>query len=150
MFHEMTLKLYFMKCLERKISQCILPFKKTNFKEHLQTTAFRRALQKAIYKTRNTATGNGMWGIWGTWGMFTRIPGNLLEDSEEYYHFNIPGNVPKDSGECSNRFRGMFKKILGNVRRDFGECSRGFREMFKKIPVNAQEDFWESKFIFIL
>ena len=25
MFHEMTLKLYFMKCLERKISQCILP-----------------------------------------------------------------------------------------------------------------------------
>ena len=25
-FHEMTLKLYFMKCLERKISQCILPF----------------------------------------------------------------------------------------------------------------------------
>ena len=25
-FHEMTLKLYFMKCSERKISQCILPF----------------------------------------------------------------------------------------------------------------------------
>ena len=24
-FHEMTLKLYFMKCFERKISQCILP-----------------------------------------------------------------------------------------------------------------------------
>ena len=28
MFHEMTLKLYFMKCLERNISQCILPFKR--------------------------------------------------------------------------------------------------------------------------
>ena len=27
-FHEMTLKLYFMKCPERKISQCILPFRK--------------------------------------------------------------------------------------------------------------------------
>ena len=27
-FHEMTLKLYFMKCPERKISQCILPFMK--------------------------------------------------------------------------------------------------------------------------
>ena len=27
-FHEMTLKLYFMKCLERNISQCILPFKR--------------------------------------------------------------------------------------------------------------------------
>ena len=26
-FHEMTLKLYFMKCLERKISQCILPLR---------------------------------------------------------------------------------------------------------------------------
>ena len=25
MFHEMSLKLYFMKCLQRKISQCILP-----------------------------------------------------------------------------------------------------------------------------
>ena len=28
MFHEMTLKLYFMKWPERKISQCILPFTK--------------------------------------------------------------------------------------------------------------------------
>ena len=26
MFHEMTLKLYFMKSSERNISQCILPF----------------------------------------------------------------------------------------------------------------------------
>ena len=30
MFHEMTLKLYFMKCLERKISQCILPLRTNN------------------------------------------------------------------------------------------------------------------------
>ena len=30
MFHEMTLKLYFMKCLERKISQCILPLINAN------------------------------------------------------------------------------------------------------------------------
>ena len=54
-------------------------FKNTCFKEHLQTTAFRRALQKAIYKTRKTGTGNGMWGMRGTWEMFTRIPGNLLD-----------------------------------------------------------------------
>ena len=27
MFHEMPLKLYLMKCSERKISQCILPFR---------------------------------------------------------------------------------------------------------------------------
>ena len=27
----------------------------------------------------------------------------------------ILGNVQEDSGECSERFRGMFKKIAGNV-----------------------------------
>ena len=37
--------------------------------------------------------------IWESWGMFTRIPGNLLEDSAECYYFNIPGNVEEDSGE---------------------------------------------------
>ena len=74
---------------------------------------------KAIYKTRNTGTGNGMRGMRE---MFTRIPGNLLEDSGECYYFNIPGNVPKDSGECSKRFRGMLKKIPENVRRDSREC----------------------------
>ena len=104
----------------------------------------------AIYKTRNTGTGNGMRGMRGTRGMFTRIPGNLLEDSGECYYFNIPENVPKDSGECSKRFRGMLKKIPGNVREDPGEYSRRFREMFEKILGNAQEDFGESKFRFIL
>ena len=82
----------------------------------------------SIYKTRNTGTGNGMWGTRGTRGMFTKIPRNLLEDLGECYYFNIPGNVPEDSGECSNRFRGMFKKI----------------------PENAQEYFRQSKFRFIL
>ena len=46
----------------------------------------------AIFKTRNTGTGSGMRGIQGTRGMFTRIPGNLLEDS----------------GESLKGFRGMF------------------------------------------
>ena len=78
-------------------------------------------LRRAIYKTRNTGTGNGMRGMQGTRGMFTRIPGNLLEDSGECYYFNIPGNVPEDSGECSRRFRGMFQEIPVNVRRDSGE-----------------------------
>ena len=88
----------------------------------------------SIYRTRNTGTGNGMWGTRGTRGMFTKIPRNLLEDLGECYYFNIPGNVPEDSGECSIRFRGMFKKILGNVQRDSGnvledsgECSRIFQ-----------------------
>ena len=94
----------------------------------------------AIYKTRNTGTGNGMR---GTRGMFTRIPGNLLEDSGKCYFFNIPDNVQEDSGECSKRFRGMFKKIPGNVQEDSGECSKRFRGMLKKIPGNVQEDSGE-------
>ena len=58
----------------------------------------------AIYKTRNTGTGNRMRGMRGTRGMFSKIPGNLLEDSGEFYYFNIPGNVEEDSGECSRTF----------------------------------------------
>ena len=49
--------------------------------------------KQAIYKTRNTGTGKGMPGMRGTRGMFTRIPGNLLEDSGECHNFNIRGNV---------------------------------------------------------
>ena len=60
-------------------------------------------LYLAIYKTRNTGTGNG------TRGMFTRVPGNLIEDSGECYYFNIPENVQGHSGEFWKRFRGMFK-----------------------------------------
>ena len=70
-------------------------------------------------------------GMRGTRGMFTRNPGNLIEDSGECYYFNIPGNVEEDSGECSKRFREMFQKIAGNVPEDSGEdsgeCLRGFR-----------------------
>ena len=54
----------------------------------------------SIYKTRNTGTGNGMRGMRGTRGMFTKIPGNLLEDSGECHYFNIAGNVQEHSGEC--------------------------------------------------
>ena len=60
----------------------------------------------AIYKTRNTGTGNGMGGIQGTRRMFTRIPRNLLEDSGEFSGFSIPGNFRKDSRECSGRIPG--------------------------------------------
>ena len=75
-------------------------------------------LEKAIYKTSNTGMGNRMRGMQGTRGMFTRIPGNILEDSGEYSHFSIPGNAQKDSGQCSRRFQGMFKKILWNLNFD--------------------------------
>ena len=83
-----------------------------------------------IFKARNAGTRNGMRGMRGTRGMFTRIPGNLLEDSGQCYYFNIPGNVRRDSGECLRTFRGMFEEIRGNVEEDSGECSRGFRGMF--------------------
>ena len=66
--------------------------------------------------------------------MFTRIPGNLSEDSGKCYYFNIPGNDRKDSGECSKRFRGMFEK-------DSWEQSKRFRGMFQKIPGNVSKDF---------
>ena len=77
-----------------------------------------------------------MRGVRGTRGMFTKIPGNLLEDSGECYYFNIPGNVEEDSEECLKRLRGMFEKIPENVRivsKDFGECWQRFWRMLKKI-----------------
>ena len=67
--------------------------------------------------------GNGMRGMRG---MFTRIPGNLLEDSGECCYFIIPGNVEEDFGDGSRRFRGMFEKIPGNVREDSGESKFRF------------------------
>ena len=79
----------------------------------------KRHICRAIYKTRNTGVGNGMQ---GTRGMFTKIPGNLLEDSGECFHFSIPGNAREDSWKCSKRFQGMLLKISGNVRKDSGEC----------------------------
>ena len=84
-----------------------------------------------------------MRGIRGTRGMFTRIPGNLLEDSGECYYLNILGNVEEDSGECWRRFWGMLKKIPGNVWKDFGECSKRFRGIFQKILGNVSKDSGE-------
>ena len=68
----------------------------------------------------------------GMRGMFTKIPGNLLEDSGECYYFNISGNVLEDSGECSKRFRGMFEEIPENVQEDSEECSKIFRECSRR------------------
>ena len=142
-------------------------------KQPLEVFCEKRCSSKlAIYKTRNTGTGNGMRRMRGTRGMFTGIPGNPLEDSGECYYFiipgnveedsgecskrfrrmfkKIPGNVPEDSEECSNRFRGMFEKIPGNVQEDSGECSRGFRGMFEKIPGNVQEESRVNSHVFAL
>ena len=69
----------------------------------------------------------------GMRGMFTRIPGNLLEDSGECYYFNIPGYVEEYAGECLKRFRGMFEEIPGNVSKDSRECWQRFSKILKKI-----------------
>ena len=81
----------------------------------------------------------GMRRMQGTRRMFTRIPGNLLEDSRECSYFSIPGNPQEDSGECSRKFRRMLLNIPGGEGgggggggwdvgwRDSGECSRRFR-----------------------
>ena len=41
----------------------------------------------------------------------------------------------------------MFIKIPGNVQEDFGECSRRFRGMFKKIPGNLNLDLFCKIFL---
>ena len=43
----------------------------------------------------------------------------------------------------------MFEQIPGNVRADSGECSERVRGMLKQIPGNVQKDSAESKFRFI-
>ena len=50
------------------------------------------------------------------------------------------GNVIKDFGKCSRRFRRMFKKALGNVPEGSRDSSRRFQEFFKKIPGNLNFD----------
>ena len=74
---------------------------------------------KAMYKTRNTGTGNGMQGTRGTrvWG--------------ECY---IPGNVVKHFGEYRQAFRGMSPNIPGYVLKHSGECPQTFREMSPNFP----------------
>ena len=61
-----------------------------------------------------------------------RIPGNISKNSVKYYHFKVPLNVQKDSGNQSRRFQAMLLKITGNPIKDSGECLRGFRKMFGK------------------
>ena len=53
----------------------------------------------------------------------------------------IPGNVGRDSVECSKGFWEMFKKIPGNAAEDSGECWIRFRGMLAKILENTQKDW---------
>ena len=85
-----------------------------------------------LHKNRNTR-------------LFTRIPGNLLEDSGECYHFRISGNVQEDSEEYCTIFQGISEKIPGNIREDSGECPKRYRCVFNEILGNVQEDSGDSR-----
>ena len=124
---------------QKKISEATIHFN-SDMSKSILSFFIKSDTNSAIYKTRNTGTGNGMRGMRGTRGMFTRILGNLLENSGKCCYFIIPGNVEEDSGECFRRFRGMFEKIPENVQKDSGECFRRFWGMFEKIPGNVSED----------
>ena len=69
---------------------------------------------KAMYKTRNTETGNV---ILRTWGMGGGGGGGLIFRGLSP---NIPGNISKHSGECSQTFRWMSPNIPGNVAEHSG------------------------------
>ena len=119
---------------------------------------------KAMYKTRNTGTGNRMRGMLYSGecrktfrGMSSNIPGNILKHSGECCQTfrgmseKIPGNVAKYSGE--SRYKAMYKTrntgtgngmspiIPGNVLRYSGECHKTFRGMSPNIPGNVG-NFW--------
>ena len=73
----------------------------------------------AMYKNRNTGTGNGMRGTQGM-GRNVIFQGMMP---------NIPENSPKHSRECPQTFRGMSPNIPGNVAKYSGECHKTFRGM---------------------
>ena len=80
---------------------------------------FRFCVTAAMYKTRNTGTGNGMQG--------TRGIGRMLYSGECCQTFrgmspNIPENVAKHTGKCHQIFRGMSPNIPGDVAKYSVEC----------------------------
>ena len=85
---------------------------------HLSSSCLKHTNHRAMYKTRNTGTGNGMRG--------TQRIGGMLYSGECRQTFrgmspNIRGNIAKYSGECPQTFRGMLPNISGNVLKHSGE-----------------------------
>ena len=73
----------------------------------------------AMYKTRNTGTGNRMQG--------TRGIGRMLyswECRQKFWEMssNIPENVLEHSGECRQTFWGILPNIPGHVAKHSGAC----------------------------
>ena len=82
--------------------------------------------KKAIYKIRHTRTGNEMRRMRDTRGMFPRIPVNLLDNFQQWYHSRILRNVSRlrilENVQEYPRIQERLKKISGNVSKDPGEC----------------------------
>ena len=114
----------------------------------------------AIYKTRNTRTGNGTRGKRGARRMFTRNPENVVISLFRGMLKKIPGNVQEDSGEFLRRVRGIIEKIPANDPEESGECLKRcffehspeslgiFPEIFFTIPRNLLEHSSESSSTF--
>ena len=109
-------------------------------------------IQQAMYKTRNTGTGNGIrrtQGIGGNLysgersqtfrGILPNIPGNVLkyfwECRQTFWRKskNIPRNFLKCSGECPQTCRGIPPNIPGNVAKYSRECFQTFRGILPNI-----------------
>ena len=141
---NLYVKFFKLKFLRDNLPLCLCSYKNNSLKT------------SAMYKTRNTGTGNGMWGTRGTGrmlysgecrqtfrGMLLNIPQNVAKHSEgcpqtfQGMSPNIPGNVVKHSGECYQTFRGMSPNIPGNVLKHSGECLPIFQGISSKIPGNV-------------
>ena len=111
---------------------------------HFQVVRSQKVLGcTAMYKTRNTGTGNRMQVTQGMGGMlYSRECHQILQGMSP----NIPGNVLKHSGECCQTFRGtcqifrgMSSNIPGNVAKYSGECHQIFWGMFSNNPENIRK-----------
>ena len=141
---NLYVKFFKLKFLRDNLPLCLCSYKNNSLKT------------SAMYKTRNTGTGNGMWGTRGTGrmlysgecrqtfrGMLLNIPQNVAKHSEgcpqtfQGMSPNIPGNIVKHSGECYQTFRGMSPNIPGNVLKHSGECLPTFQGISSKIPGNV-------------
>ena len=134
------MKKFFSKLIKQPFSIFLISFfiiMNVNFEIFIKT--------QAMYKTRNTGTGNGMR---GTRGMGRNVIFRGMSS-------NISGNVSKHSAECPQTFRamspvipwnvakysGMSSNILWNVLKYSRECRQTFRRISSDMPGNAQT-FW--------
>ena len=113
-----------------------------------------RHSKTAMYKIRNTGTGNGMRGTRGMEGMlysgecpqtFWGMPQTFRGISP-----NILGNVIKHSGECCQTFQGMSSNIPVNVAKHYEECPQTFRRISPNILGNVAKHSGECRPITIV